>query len=345
MVMRQAASLLRADAACLPACPLRYEHMNTTWLSIIIPFLNEGAEIRHTVENIRQTAAGPVDIWLIDDASNDGYDYPAVAREYGAHYIRHTARKGVAASRDEGVARAETDYVMLLDGHMRFAQNAWDAPLRALLPTDRRAIWCGRTRALVPGADGRLEWRSAEQTAGYGAFMELDSEAWGIDWNHHDPAPGEDVCDIPCILGACYAFYKPYWLRLGGLRGLQQYGLDEQLISYKAWMEGGRCKLIKSLDVGHLYRKRFPYRMTDNYREFNRLLLTELLLPAGRQQEAFRHLFIRRNGTDMYLRFARRLNRRAAELELMRAELDALRTVSFEEIAGMNRRVARLNRA
>lgn len=47
----------------------------------------------------------------------------------------------------------------------------------------------------------------------------------------------------------------------------------------------------------------------------------------------------------MYLRFARRLNRRAAELELMRAELDALRTVSFEEIAGMNRRVARLNRA
>lgn len=110
-------------------------------------------------------------------------------------------------------------------------------------------------------------------------------------------------------------------------------------------MEGGRCKLIKSLDVGHLYRKRFPYRMTDNYREFNRLLLTELLLPAGRQQEAFRHLFIRRNGTDMYLRFARRLNRRAAELELMRAELDVLRTVPFEEIAGMNRRVARLNRA
>lgn len=314
---------------------------NESRLTVIIPFLNEADEVRNTVANLRETAAGPVDILLINDASNDGYDYKSVAEAYGARYVEHRHRAGVAASRDEGVALSATDYVLLLDGHMRFPETGWDDLLLRYLPTDHRAIWSGNTLVMNREADGTVAWK--ETTPSFGAYMLLDDEAWGIEWNRCDPAPGEEVCDVSCILGACYAFHKAYWRHLGGLEGLQQYGLDEQLISYKAWMEGGRCKLIKSLKAGHLYRKSFPYKMPDNYVERNRLFLTELLLD-GAERDAFRRLIVRRNGAEIYMRFAEALNRQAAALERMRGEIKALQRVPFEEIAARNRAVARRNK-
>jgi glycosyltransferase involved in cell wall biosynthesis len=40
-------------------------------LTVVMPFLNEGDEVEHTVQNIRQTAGDNVDILLINDASPD----------------------------------------------------------------------------------------------------------------------------------------------------------------------------------------------------------------------------------------------------------------------------------
>ena len=57
-------------------------------------------------------------------------------------------------------------------------------------------------------------------------------------WNTKDPDPEENVVDIVCLLGAAYACNKSYWKYLGGLMGLRAYGLDEQFISIKVWMEG-----------------------------------------------------------------------------------------------------------
>lgn len=313
----------------------------TANLTVIIPFLNEASEIRNTVANLRETAEGIVDILLINDCSNDGYDYKAVAEQYGARYVEHRHRAGVAASRDEGVSLAETDYILLLDGHMRFPKKGWDTLLMEYLPKDHRTVWCGSTLILNREDDGTIVW--ADTNPSYGAYMELEKEAWGIYWNYCDLNPGEDVCDIPCVLGACYAFHKPYWQKLMGLHGLQQYGLDEQLLSYKVWMEGGSCKLIKSLYVGHLYRKKFPYRLTDNYVEFNRLFMTELLLD-GEMRDAFRKRIIYKNGISVYMRYAKKINRQAADLEWMREKMNALRRVSFEEIVTMNRKVAEKNK-
>lgn len=310
-------------------------------LTVIIPFLNEASEIRNTVANLRDTAEGTVDILLINDCSNDGYDYKAVAQQYDTGYVEHRHRIGVAASRNEGVSLAKTDYVLLLDGHMRFPQNGWDILLMKYLPKDHRAVWCGNTLILNREDDGTVVWKDTYPS--YGAYMELDKEAWGIYWNYYDPNPDEDVCDIPCLLGACYAFHKSYWEKLIGLEGLQQYGLDEQFLSYKVWMEGGRCKLIKSLQAGHLYRKKFPYRMTDNYVEFNRMFMTELLLD-GELRASFRKRIIHKNGVAAYMKFAERINSQAEELERMRGKINALRQVSFEEIAEMNRKVAEKNK-
>ena len=49
-------------------------------LTVIIPFLNEGAEICETVKSIRETARDNVDILLINDASTDSFDYEEIGR-------------------------------------------------------------------------------------------------------------------------------------------------------------------------------------------------------------------------------------------------------------------------
>lgn len=77
-------------------------------LTVIIPFLNEASEIRHIVANLCDTANNAVDIILINDCSNNGYDYKEVAKQYHAKYVEHPYRVGVAASRDEGVFLSKT---------------------------------------------------------------------------------------------------------------------------------------------------------------------------------------------------------------------------------------------
>lgn len=49
-------------------------------LTVIIPFLNEGAEICETVKSIRETARDNVDILLINDASTDSFDYEEIRK-------------------------------------------------------------------------------------------------------------------------------------------------------------------------------------------------------------------------------------------------------------------------
>ena len=47
-------------------------------LTVIIPFLNEGEEIYNTVKNLRETAGDEINIILINDASEDKYDYESI---------------------------------------------------------------------------------------------------------------------------------------------------------------------------------------------------------------------------------------------------------------------------
>ena len=63
-------------------------------LTVIIPFLNEGMEVAHTVASIRQYAADRVEILVINDASNHLYDYEEMLKPYSATYLRNEERLG-----------------------------------------------------------------------------------------------------------------------------------------------------------------------------------------------------------------------------------------------------------
>ena len=256
-------------------------------LTIIIPFLNEGEEVERTVASIRETSVANPCIVLINDASNDGYDYKSVAEKYGCRYVKNDERLGVAESRNLGVRESSTPYFLLLDGHMRFYEHGWDERLVRLLDENPRSVLCGQTKWLEKDENGSVvEVEYSRQPLG--AYIDMStSEALKAKWNPVDMAPYANLMEIPCILGAAYACSKTYWEQLKGLEGLLLYGMDEQLLSIKVWLEGGQCLLVKDWVVAHIYRKNAPYKIENIEFFYNKLFLLELLFPYSIKKDFF----------------------------------------------------------
>ncbi len=251
-------------------------------LTVIIPFLNEGIEVANTLQSIRKTAGDSVEILLINDNSTDGFDYETVALQYNAQYHQNEERKGVAASRDLGVSMINTPYFLLLDGHMRFYQNDWVKEILKAVKSDERAIYCCKCKDISKEEDSQETLSGAYFSFFGNNFSQILQPKWIT-----QTSSIELDRKIPCILGASYVASVKYWQYLLGLSGLRLYGSDEAYISLKAWLEGGSCKLIDNVVIGHLFRKEFPYKVTSIETIYNKLLISEILIPSEYKLKIF----------------------------------------------------------
>jgi glycosyltransferase involved in cell wall biosynthesis len=257
-------------------------------LTIIIPFLNEQYEVENTLQSIREHSSDKIEIILINDASDDGFDYREVAERHQTEYIENKERIGVAASRDLGVTLCRTPYFLFLDAHMRFYDKRWVQRIVNELEADKRALLCCQSKSLH--LENGCLYELKEGITAYGACMEYIQAKGPVElvWNFREPANTEPLMTIPivCVLGAGYACSKAYWQYLKGLDGLKLYGSDEACISMKVWLEGGACKLLKDVVIGHIYRQGNPPYTTDaKFRLFNRLFIVELLFPKHLKRE------------------------------------------------------------
>lgn len=260
--------------------------MKTKELTIILPFLNEGAEVDKTLSSIIEHTKEAVEIILINDCSNDGYDYMAVSKKYGTKYIVNKERCGVARCREIGIASSETTYFLLLDAHMRIYDNSWYSILLKALKKENTTLFCLQSKVLL-NICGII--KESESALAYGAFVEMMpniEQFLSVSWNtqnmfDRDVKDSRQIIEIPCVLGAGYACNKKYWNSIHGLKGLRNYGLDEQFISLKVWLSGGKCKLLNNVVFGHVYRNIAPYNISGVDILYNKLFLSKVLLPAN----------------------------------------------------------------
>lgn len=305
-------------------------------LTAVISFLNEGEEVGRTVESVLQFAEGKIDVIVINDGSSALYDYEEMLAPYpDVTYIRNEKRKGVAACRDMGVEMAKTPYFILLDSHMRFYHTGWVDRITALLDEDERRILCCQTKALEK--DESDEIVPLRVKTAYGARINLTDESCLLDpkWRcGDDPDPGTTVIDVPCVLGATYAGSRRYWKYLRGYEGLRLYGLEEPYISMKAWLEGGRCQLIKDIEVGHLYRTRSPYRVANDEIMYNRMLIASLLLPDDLKARVFDAC--RRQNEMVYQQVNELLAENTEKLDELKEYCRSIRQKDFDFIKMMN---------
>ena len=251
-------------------------------LTVILTFFNEGVEFLKTLQCLISMTKKKFDIILINDNSNDEYDYVEIAETFGAKYIEHVERKGPAVSRDEGVLICTTEYFLLLDAHMRVYQDDWVERIVNELKKEEKGLLCCSTLALNKDAD-----LVQNRLVGYGAFISLHD----LD-THWITNLYKDDSRIPCVLGASYACSKKYWMDLNGLKGLKLYGLEEQLISMKVWLSGGKCFVLKDVCFGHIFRDELPasYEITPTEYYLNQLYVVELLYNIAYKQRFIRNL-------------------------------------------------------
>jgi glycosyltransferase involved in cell wall biosynthesis len=280
-------------------------------LTVIIPFLNEGKEVEDTLCSIRDTAGNSVDILLINDCSTDKYDYEKAAHLYNAGYYKNEERKGVAMSRDWGISIIDTPYFLLMDGHMRFFQNNWVEEILNAVKSNERAVYCCSCKDLA---------KLQNSKGGHGAFMYFfqaeKTNILSLEWIVDIPDEAS-IIDIPCVLGANYAASKDYWLYLKGLQGLKYYSCDEQYISIKTWMEGGRCRLIKNVETGHLFREKAPYEIMQSNFFYNKLLMIETLFPEELRKKLIRSM--KAMNYAEYVRVKSELDQNKQEVEMLRS--------------------------
>lgn len=251
---------------------------NANELTVIIPVHNEGDELSATLRSIRQTAGGRVDIIVVDDGSTDGYDYEEAVHPFGVNYLRNPVSIGAAAAKEKGVRNCRTPYFLLLDAHMRFYQNDWVARLLAELHRDGRQLLCCQTRVLRK-RDGAIVEGKTEPAFGAYVYMGKHRLMPTASWNMSPSGAVQQHGRIPCVLGAAYASSVAYWKEIRGLEGLLGFGCEEPYLSLKAWLEGGGCRLMPDVVVGHIYKESSPYFRRFAKYLYSHLLVAETLLP------------------------------------------------------------------
>lgn len=261
-------------------------------LTLIIPFLNEGAEVENTIKSFQQFGGNQMNIIAINDCSYDSYPYmERLTAIDGVTYVLNRRRLGVAASRDKGVSLCQTPYFLLLDAHMRAYDDTWLTEIPNLLQNDDRRILCCQTRALSYDNFGNIITQDYRPHFGAKLTFTPNCLMPGIEWITEERQKDSDYEIVPAVLGAGYGASKYYWNHIGGLRGLQQYGCDEQMLSLKTWLEGGECVLLKRVVLGHIYRERMPYSYNHSVSILNSLIISETLFPIKEKCKARAYAF------------------------------------------------------
>lgn len=305
-------------------------------LTVIIPFLNEGNEVENTLNSIRMTVGDKVDIIIINDASTDSYDYLSVAKKYNASYIKNRKRKGVAASRDYGVSLINTPYFLLLDAHMRFYQNDWAELIVEELDKNSQVLLCCDSKVLKRDNTGEINAPEGPQLFGATINFQRDKMMLNSEWSSFEKMPESSVEDIACVLGAGYAASKCYWQYLRGLEGLVHYGSDEAYISLKVWMAGGKCRLLKNIKIGHLYRPQAPYSIESIDTIFNKLWIAELLLPFQYKIRVFGALSY--NNPRCFKEAFRLLKKKHKKVNELKEYYSKIFKISFDKILELNKK-------
>lgn len=270
-------------------------------LTIIISFLNEKEEVENTLKSIFDTAdSNLIDVIVINDASDDGFDYDFIKEKFPVTYYKLTKRLGIARCRDYAIEKCKTKFFLLLDAHMRFYDRIWAKRIIETLSKNERILLCCDNKALQY-VDGEV--KEVHKVNYYGAIINFydkkNAQLLSPLWNTKRTINylSSNLYKIPCVLGAAYACSKKYWTYLNGLHGLELYGFDEPYISLKVWLEGGMCLLDKNICVGHIYRteeRPVPYSFQPVHYYYNCLLVSTLLLPDELRNYIFNDMKISR---------------------------------------------------
>ena len=236
-------------------------------ISAIVVTRNEGAELRRTVENLRDTLPARSEVVIVDDASTDG----STAR---FRRVIKAGGIGVARARNLGAAKSKGELLVFADGHIRL-DKAWWQPLAEIVE-DRKVA------AVAPG----VTHLPASRGCGFG--LELTGPDLDARWL---PRKGAAPFAAPILPGCCLMMRREAFDATGGWDGglLHRGGVDNEM-SVRLWLLGYDLLIAPEVVVRHRFRESSPYPVGWPQYLHNRLRLAFAHLSAPRLAKAVRAL-------------------------------------------------------
>lgn len=251
-------------------------------------FRNEGSEPAMTVRSIMETCGNAdIEILVINDFSEVEPDFTLSPR---VRYIRNKKRLGVAACRDFAVTAAGSENLLIIDAHMRFRNDDWINKGIAAIGKNPETLFCTKSvdigsgyfdlkQTVLPvshglpyylGCDLKLFLTQKDNPRKPSGFRNIIESKWA-----EERYGG--MYQIPCLMGSNYFFKKSWYQKLHGFKGLKTWGNSEPFLSLKSWLAGGDVKILKDIEIGHLYRRQNPNSVPREHIIYNKAVIAKIL--------------------------------------------------------------------
>jgi len=258
--------------------------------SVILTFHNEAwSALLRSVHSIINRSPDELleEIILVDDASDMNHVKEQLD-DYMAQYpkvriIRSPERVGLIRARLLGAAKAKAPALTFLDSHIECTPG-WLEPLLDEIARDSTNVVC-------PVIDVINDDTLAYQGGSYFAVGGFD---WNLQFNWHSLPEHErkrrthtwEPAHSPTMAGGLFSIDRDFFERLGTYdSGFDIWGAENLELSFKTWMCGGTLEIVPCSHVGHIFRKRSPYkwRSGSNVLRRNSIRLAEVWMDEYKQ--------------------------------------------------------------
>ncbi|XP_076678887.1 polypeptide N-acetylgalactosaminyltransferase 9 isoform X2 [Andrena cerasifolii] len=255
--------------------------------AVIICFHNEAwSVLLRTVHSVLDKSPEHLiqEIILVDDYS----DMPHLQRQledYMMNYpkvqiIRAQKREGLIRARLLGAAAAKAPVLTYLDSHCECTEG-WLEPLLDRIARDPTTVVCP-VIDVIDDTTLEYHWRDS-------GGVNVGGFDWNLQFNWHavperekkrHKNPAEPVWS-PTMAGGLFSIDRAFFERLGTYdSGFDIWGGENLELSFKSWMCGGTLEIVPCSHVGHIFRKRSPYKWRSgvNVLKRNSIRLSEVWL-------------------------------------------------------------------
>uniref|UniRef100_A0A914E2T4 Polypeptide N-acetylgalactosaminyltransferase n=1 Tax=Acrobeloides nanus TaxID=290746 RepID=A0A914E2T4_9BILA len=235
--------------------------------SVIVCFHNEAwSVLLRTVHSVLERTPDKLlkEIILVDDFSDMEHTKKAL-EDYMAQFpkvriVRLEKREGLIRARLRGAAVAKGTVLTFLDSHCE-CMEGWAEPLLERINQNSSTVVCPVIDVID---DNTFEYHYSKAF-----FTNVGGFDWSLQFNWH-PIPERDrknrkrhidPVPSPTMAGGLFSIHREYFEKLGTYDpGFDIWGGENLEISFKIWMCGGRLEIVPCSHVGHIFRKRSPYK-------------------------------------------------------------------------------------
>ena len=234
-------------------------------ISVVVCALNEGENLRRTVESYRDTLPPKSEIIVIDDGSEDGSTGFLAKHKRMARVIR-TRHIGVARGRNLGAAKGRGDVIVFSDAHVESGAGWWK-PLMDVVENPR----CG-------GAAPAIADMTDTHCKGWG--LEFQGPNLNENWLKK---PGDAPFTAPLVPWCSTAMRRETFEATGGFdEGMLRWGSIDKEMSVRLWLLGYECWVVPEVEFRHVFRDERPYDMDWSWAIHNKLRLSFVHFGAPR---------------------------------------------------------------